>query len=127
MAFEFLPSLQENAKFSTNCFVMCKAYTNEGGIKKTYTMVCPPVREIIHSLKLVDYLLIQADKPWYNYYPTNAPIICNMHKLLSIQQAFQLESREIAINAFGEFHRGTLGLIAESKQQRTFWKGRIIK
>ena len=31
-------------------------------------MVCPPVREIIHSLKLVDYLLVQADKQWYNYY-----------------------------------------------------------
>ena len=31
-------------------------------------MVCPPVQEIIHSLKLVDYLLIQVDKPLYNYY-----------------------------------------------------------
>ena len=31
-------------------------------------MVCAPVREIIHSLKLVDYLLVKADKPWYNYY-----------------------------------------------------------
>ena len=29
-------------------------------------MVYPPVREIIHELKLVDYLLVQADKPWYN-------------------------------------------------------------
>ena len=28
-------------------------------------MVCSPVQEIINSLKLVDYLLIQADKPWY--------------------------------------------------------------
>ena len=24
--------------------------------------------EIIHGLKLVDYLLVQADKPWHNYY-----------------------------------------------------------
>ena len=31
-------------------------------------MVCPPVREIIHELKLVVYILVQADKPWYNYY-----------------------------------------------------------
>ena len=31
-------------------------------------MICPPVREIIHSLKLLDYLPVQADKPWYNYY-----------------------------------------------------------
>ena len=23
---------------------------------------------ILHSLKLVDYLHIQADNPWYNYY-----------------------------------------------------------
>ena len=27
-------------------------------------MVCPPVRELIKSLKLVDYPLAQADKPW---------------------------------------------------------------
>ena len=31
-------------------------------------MGCPPVRKIIHSLKLVDYLHVQADNPWYNYY-----------------------------------------------------------
>ena len=30
-------------------------------------MVCLPVREIIHSLKPVDYFLVQADKSWYNY------------------------------------------------------------
>ena len=33
-------------------------------------MVYPPVRKIIHSLKLVDYLHVQADKPLYNYYIT---------------------------------------------------------
>ena len=31
-------------------------------------MGCPPVRKIIHSLKLVDYLHVQADNPWYNNY-----------------------------------------------------------
>ena len=31
-------------------------------------MVCPPVREIIHSLKLVDYLLVNVHKPLYNFY-----------------------------------------------------------
>ena len=31
-------------------------------------MGCPPVRKIIHSLKLVDDLHVQADNPWYNYY-----------------------------------------------------------
>ena len=34
-------------------------------------IVCPPVREIIHSLKLVDYLLVQADKPWLKHYEWN--------------------------------------------------------
>ena len=29
-------------------------------------MGCPPVRKLIHSLKLVDYLHVQADNPWYN-------------------------------------------------------------
>ena len=46
---------------------MCKDYTDVGGIKLLYH-VCSPVRKIIHSLKLVDYLHIQADNPWYNYY-----------------------------------------------------------
>ena len=46
---------------------MCKVYTDVGGIKQLYH-VCPPVREIIHSLKLVDYLHVQADNPWYNHY-----------------------------------------------------------
>ena len=31
-------------------------------------MVCPPALEIIHEVKLIDYLFAQADKPWYNYY-----------------------------------------------------------
>ena len=29
---------------------------------------CPPVRKIINSLKLVDYLHVQADNPWYSLY-----------------------------------------------------------
>ena len=33
-----------------------------------YTMVCPHVREIIHSLEHTDYLLVKVGKPWYNYY-----------------------------------------------------------
>ena len=52
---------------STKYLVMCKVYTDVGGIKKLYH-VCPPVRKIIHSLKLVDYLHVHADNPWYNYY-----------------------------------------------------------
>ena len=46
---------------------MCKVYTDVGGLKKLYH-VCQPVRKIIHSLKLVNYLHVQADNPWYNYY-----------------------------------------------------------
>ena len=30
-------------------------------------MVSPLVLEIIHSLKLVDYLSVHADKPWHSY------------------------------------------------------------
>ena len=47
--------------------MMSKVYTDVGGIKYLYH-VCPPVRKIFHSLKLVDYLHVQADNPWYNYY-----------------------------------------------------------
>ena len=50
--------------------LMCKVYTDVGGIKYLYH-VCPPVRKIMHSLKLVDYLNVQADNPWYNYYLSN--------------------------------------------------------
>ena len=51
--------------------VMCKVYTDVGSIKKLYH-VCPPVRKIIYSLKLVDYLHVQADNPWYNHYLVDA-------------------------------------------------------
>ena len=53
--------------FSMKYHLMCKVYTDVGGIKQLYH-VCPPVRKIIHSLKLVDYFHVQADNPWYNYY-----------------------------------------------------------
>ena len=47
--------------------LMCKVYIDVGCIKQLYH-VCPPVRKIIHSLKLVYYLHLQADNPWYNCY-----------------------------------------------------------
>ena len=47
--------------------MMCKVYTDVGGIKYLYH-VCPHVRKIINSLKLEDYLHVQTDNPWYNYY-----------------------------------------------------------
>ena len=46
---------------------MCKVYTDLGGIKQLYH-VCPPLRKIIHPLKLVEYLHVQVDNPWYIYY-----------------------------------------------------------
>ena len=53
--------------FSMKYLMVCNVYTDVGGIKQLYHD-CPPVRKIIHSLKLVDYLHIQVDNPWYNYY-----------------------------------------------------------
>ena len=47
------------------------------GVKKWHGMFCPGmfcptfVCKIIHSLKLVDYLHVQAGNPWYNYYLTH--------------------------------------------------------
>ena len=55
------------ANFRTIYLVMCKVYTDVGGIKQLYH-VCPSVRKIIHSLKLVDYLHVQADNASNNYY-----------------------------------------------------------
>ena len=57
--------------FSTKYLVMCKVNTDVGGIN---SYVCLPVRKIIHSLKPVDYLHIQANNPWYNYYLFKGPI-----------------------------------------------------
>ena len=48
--------------------MVCKLYNDVGGgINKLYH-VCLPVRKIIHSLKLLDYLHVQVVNPWYNYY-----------------------------------------------------------
>ena len=48
---------------------MCKVYTDVDGtsIKKLFN-VRPTLRKIIYSLKLVDYLHVQADNQWYSYY-----------------------------------------------------------
>ena len=39
----------------------CKVCTDVGGINSSD---CPPVREVIHSLKLADYLPVQTHKPY---------------------------------------------------------------
>ena len=54
-------------------------------------MGCPPVRKIIHSLKLVDYLHVQADNPWYNYY------------IQTEQSTFGKEFPHVAISVIGEY------------------------
>ena len=63
--------------FSVKYHLMCKVYTDVGGIKKL-CHVCPPVRKIIHSLKLVDYLHVQADNPWYNYYLSGSALFAKI-------------------------------------------------
>ena len=55
-----IPALSDVANFNTKYFILSKVYTDEDGIN-SYTMVCPPAWEIIHSLKLVDYLLVPTD------------------------------------------------------------------
>ena len=54
---------------STEYLMKCEVYTDLGGVKYLYH-IFPPVRKIIHSLKLVDYLHVQADNSlyMYNYY-----------------------------------------------------------
>ena len=55
------------ANFSMKYLMVCMVYTDGSGIKQL-CYVCPSVREIVHSLKLVDYLHVQAVNQWYNYY-----------------------------------------------------------
>ena len=65
--------LPEIANFSTKYFILSKIYTDEGGIYKIIiSRFFPFVWEIINSLKLVDYLLVQSDILLYNYYLISA-------------------------------------------------------
>ena len=63
----FMEGFQNKWVFSANIWpdylVTRKVYIDVGGILYLYQGF-PPVREIIHSLKLVDYLYVHADKPW---------------------------------------------------------------
>ena len=49
--------------FSMKYLVMRKVHTDVDGIKKSYAAVVYLYVDIIHSLKLVDYVHVQADKP----------------------------------------------------------------
>ena len=57
--------------FSRKCklihFVMRKVYSDVDG-KNSYTVVYLLILEKIHSIKLVDYLLLQADRSKHNCY-----------------------------------------------------------
>ena len=50
------PTLPGNAEFSTIYHILSKVYTDEGGIKVIPWFVRLYIREIIHLLKLVNYL-----------------------------------------------------------------------
>ena len=62
-------------------------------------MVCPPVRKIIHSLKLVEYLQVQAGNQWYNYYVKDKPIYAKGNiswvKVLRIIPEFRILNAEL--------------------------------
>ena len=74
---KFLTLSNQTSRYKSSALeylMMCKVYTDVGGIKYLY-FVCPPVHKIIHSLKLMDYLHIHADNPWYNYYFTSTLVL----------------------------------------------------
>ena len=50
-------------------------------------MVCPHVQEIIHSLKLVDYLHVQADGITITYLSLDfsSLVTCSLHRRFSIE------------------------------------------
>ena len=70
--------------------------------KNSYTIVYSPVQERIHWLKLVDYLLIQLDNPWYNYYI--AKIACASHIIwfnILFQNIFLTSTGRVQLGDFG--------------------------
>ena len=96
-----IPLLSEITNFSMKYFVLSKFYTDD-------TTFCPLVWEIIHLLKLVDYLLVQADKLWYNCYVklTNNKCIIyccikNLHFCYSLTVSFRARSPRIYMSWLG--------------------------
>ena len=77
------------------CFILNKVYIGEGGINSN-TMVCRPVWEIIQLLKLVDYLLIQVDKPWYKYH-INIILQIDIVRDEILQGKYNLSSSDISV------------------------------
>ena len=85
------------SNFRTKYLVMCKVFTDVhvGGMKLLYH-VCPPARKIIYSLKLVHYLHVQADSPWYNYNTSS------ITQLFCMQEVARSDLKDI--HAFKEHH-----------------------
>ena len=100
--------------------LMCKVYTDVGGIKKLYHY-CPPVRKIIHSLKLADYLHVQADNPCYNLLNTlqvNIFLPCFLSKYYSYNFFYYQNTVLpvfIKIQLFYFFYQNTFITIYHSK------------
>ena len=70
-------------------------------------MVRPPVRSIIHELKLVDYLSVQADKSCFIYHVSSGgwgnglPIMTSQSTLRHYQDRVSLRYTTIKILKFG--------------------------
>ena len=69
-------------------------------VYKNHTMICPPVREIIHELKIVGYLLVLVDKLWYNYYISidgwmDEPMTCDFTSFSTVFQSYQDDGRMV--------------------------------
>ena len=75
-----------HTNFITKYLVMCKVYTDEGGIKSLYH-IYPPVQKMIRSLKLMDYPKIQTVNQWYNYYLTVCLMSCDCWCALVLTKA----------------------------------------
>ena len=73
-------TMTEIANFSMKYFMLSKVLTDEGGITYSYHG-----SSAFHSLKLVNYLLVQADKTrWYQYYLSH---ITSVNSLFNYQRA----------------------------------------
>ena len=53
---------------STKYFILSKFYPGEGGMIYLYHGLSACTEDDPRSTQFVDYLLVQVDKPWYNYY-----------------------------------------------------------
>ena len=64
----FYTTYVRKADLITKYFILSKANTDECGMKYTVMYDLIAFTGDIHSLRLVGYLLVQADTPWHNYY-----------------------------------------------------------